>query len=114
MIMKYSICVLLILTFSSCLKVDCERLGEKRKEDEFFIVVYDMPNTGAYRFNVSGINPITGKKIEYKTNNGWNEYNNRISIGDTIIKRKGELVFNIHKKDTVLSIPWECEGKIYK
>lgn len=36
-----------------------------------------------------------------------------MSVGDTLIKQKGELVFYIHKKDTILSIPWECEGKVY-
>ena len=96
------------------MKVDCNRLAEKRRNDEFLVVVYNKSNTRSYRFNISGIDPISGEKREYKTNNGWYEYNSRISIGDTIIKRKGELIFNIHKKDTVLSIPWECESKIYK
>ena len=41
------------------------------------------------------------------------QYKNEIEIGDTIIKRKGELTFNIHKKDTIISHEWECEGKTY-
>jgi hypothetical protein len=112
--MKYVFYFLLILTFNSCMKVDCDRLAKSMRKDNFLIVVHDMPNTGSYRFNISGINPITGEKIKCKSSNGWSEYNHLISIGDTIIKRKGELIFNIHKKDTVLSIPWECQGKIYK
>lgn len=72
-----------------------------------------MPNTGFYRFNIKGINPTTGQKIEYK-NDGWSEYNDLISIGDTIIKKKGEVLFSIHKKDTILSLSWQCEGKTYK
>ncbi|KOP39228.1 hypothetical protein DBB36_02110 [Flavobacterium sp. WLB] len=101
------------LIFNSCLKADCESLFEKRKNDDFLIVVQEIPNTGGYRFNIKGINPTTGKKIEYK-NDGWSEYNNLISIGDTIIKRKGEVLFSIHKKDTILSLSWQCEGKTYK
>lgn len=112
--MKYSLLILLILIFNSCMRVDCYGLAEKMRKDDFSIIVCDMPNTGSYRFNVKGIDPITGIITECNSSNGWNEYNNRISIGDTIIKRKGELIFNIHKKDTVLSFPWECEGKNYK
>jgi hypothetical protein len=44
----------------------------------------------------------------------WATYKKHIKIGDTIIKRNGELVFSIHKKDTVLSFNFECEGKVYK
>ncbi|MCC9073227.1 hypothetical protein LNQ49_16745 [Flavobacterium sp. F-65] len=62
MIVKYSLLILLILTFNSCMKVDCDRLAEAMRKDDFLIVVYDMPNTGSYRFDVSGINPVTGKK----------------------------------------------------
>lgn len=31
-------------------------------------------------------------------------------LGDTIIKREGETILNIHKKDTILAWSWECEG----
>lgn len=69
----------LFLTLTSCLKVNCESLTEKRRKDVFYIIVQEIPITGGYRFNIKGINPITGKKIEYKTNNGWSEYNSFIS-----------------------------------
>ncbi len=41
-------------------------------------------------------------------------YSHLISKGDTIIKKKGELIFSIHKKDTIYNFNWECDGKIYK
>jgi len=41
-------------------------------------------------------------------------YKKLLEKGDTIIKRRGELSFSIHKVDTIINIDWECEGKIYK
>lgn len=57
----------------------------------------------------------TGKDTLYVEENRWFcKYYKNIEIGDTIIKRKGELLFNIHKKNAVLTFNWECEGKVYK
>jgi hypothetical protein len=44
----------------------------------------------------------------------WTTYKEHIEIGDTIIKRKGELMLNVHKKDTILSFNFECDGNVYK
>jgi len=57
----------------------------------------------------------TGKDTLYFKENRWFcKYYKNIEKGDTIIKRKGELLFNIHKKNAVLTFNWECEGKVYK
>ena len=42
------------------------------------------------------------------------EVTNLEEQGDTIIKRKGEYAFNIHKRDTVLTFNVECQGKVYR
>ena len=36
-----------------------------------------------------------------------------VSIGDTLVKKEGELRVFIHKRDTVLVYHFECDGKIY-
>ena len=57
----------------------------------------------------------TGKDTLYDEENRWfSLYFENIEKGDTIIKKKGELVFSIHKKDTTFNFNWECQGKIYK
>ncbi|SFF31397.1 hypothetical protein [Spirosoma endophyticum] len=66
-------------------------------------------------FVLKGRNPITGKEDEYHDDANWNiRFKKFIDIGDTVIKRKNEMMFYIHKKDTTLAFPYDCQGKIYQ
>ncbi len=63
---------------------------------------------------MDGRNPFTNEKCNCnEENRWWAIFRSQIDIGDTIIKRKGELTFNIHKRDTIISHEWECDGKTY-
>jgi hypothetical protein len=63
----------------------------------------------------SGKDPFTGKECDCKDGFRWYHlFEEYMDIGDTLIKKKGELFFTVHKKDTVLKFDWECEGKVYK
>lgn len=110
----------LILLFSvliiSCEKIDCEKLSQIKREYECLLIVGNInDSTSVYNFDVNGISLKTNKDTLYKQENRWFcSYYKQIEKGDTIIKRRGELIFNIHKKDTILSFNWECEGKKYK
>ena len=99
-----------------CCRTDCAYLSQMDRDNECLLIVEHFDKYNPF-FGFSGTNPYTNKKcdcINEQSYRWWNEYQEKIEIGDTIIKRKGELIFNIHKKDTVLSYNWECEGKIYK
>ena len=37
-----------------------------------------------------------------------------MEIGDTIIKRKGELKLSIHKKDAIITYKFICDNKTYE
>ncbi|WP_262488047.1 hypothetical protein [Chryseobacterium joostei] len=37
-----------------------------------------------------------------------------VEEGDTIIKKRGDLMLAIHKKDTIIRHDWYCRGKPYK
>jgi len=41
-------------------------------------------------------------------------YKDYLDKDDTIVKKESELTIYIHKKDTVLSIPFKCHGKTYE
>ncbi len=43
----------------------------------------------------------------------YTTFNDKISEGDTVIKRVGELNFYIHKRDTVLRYSFECNREVY-
>lgn len=105
--------LLSILFLHSCSNgIDCNLLAKLSADTECIIIVNKLPST--VFFDAKGIHPIT--KNECKCTDGgrwWTQYEKEIEIGDTIIKRKGELAFNIHKKDTIIAHEWKCEGKTY-
>ena len=110
--------ILLFFIVTACKPFgDCELVGKEMKNDECLLVVEKIPGIRDNRFDYKGINPITKKKCDCDSQISdmwWAKYKEHIEIGDTIIKKKGELIFSIHKKDTVLNFDWECDGKLYK
>jgi hypothetical protein len=113
--LKYLV-FLVSLLCSSCMNIDCSKLAESYRVDKCLIIVKNIPdNKSVYNFEILGKSLSTKKDTLYVEENRWFcTYYKNIEKGDTIIKRKGELTFNIHKKDTILTFNWECEGKIYK
>lgn len=106
--------VVILLSFISC--ADCHSWAKAYKEDECLLIVEKIPPYYGKFFNLEGVHPITKSKCncESKTSyRWWTSYMDKISVGDTIIKKKGELIFSIHKKDTILNFAWECDGKTY-
>ena len=107
--------VVLLLSVTSC--YDCDLWEKAYRDDECLLIVERIPSMSENFFNYEGRHPITKKKCSCKSETSyrwWGLYEDNISIGDTIIKKKGELVFHIHKKDTILDFAWQCDGKIYK
>ena len=113
--MKLSLITIVFLILNSCDKIDCETLAKKAKERECLLIIEKLPVFSKSTLDAEGKHLITKK--DCKCSDGsrwWTQYRDYLEEGDTIIKRKGELIFSIHKKDTVLNFNWECEGKVYK
>lgn len=113
--MKNTFIVLIISTLiSSCLQVDCEKVIQLARDRECLIIVEKFLPYNEYSFNAKGVSLKNGEECTCQDEGRWwTQYRNEIQKGDTIIKRVGELTFNIHKEDTILSYQWECEGKKY-
>lgn len=95
-------------------KSDCNELETLNREQECIAIVTELP-VYANIFLSNGIDPNTNKKCAcIEADRWWRNYIDEIEIGDTIIKKKGELSFNIHKKGRVITHYWECKGKVYK
>ena len=113
--MKKLFYILILLFLFSCDKIDCNTLAKQAKERECLLIVETLPVFTSPLLDASGKNLITKKQCTCSDGSRWwAQYRDDIEIGDTIIKKKGELVFSIHKKDTMLTFDWECEGKVYK
>lgn len=108
--MKKNIIILLLfllIIFHSC--INCQRETEIHREDECNLVVEIPPSQYPNLFKTKGYDPITKvNKICDNENRWWNEYKKEIRKGDTIVKRKGELIFYIHKKDSLIAHEWVC------
>ena len=92
-----------IISFTSC-KTDCEMLAQVDKNSECLIIVEELLNSEITKLNAKGRNLNDGNECVCKEDNRWwYLYRNQIERGDTIIKKKGELTFKIHKKDTILT-----------
>lgn len=106
--------ITLILTISCGQTSDCEVFMRIDKGSQCLMIVKKSQFLTGATLGFEGVNPFTQEKCDCNENNRWwYLYRNEIEIGDTIIKRKDELTFNIHKKDTIISHEWECEGKTY-
>jgi|SRR5690606_801315 len=110
-----AICFLFIIL--SCnkfpLKGSCENDMKLIKELECLQIFEKLPVLESYKMESEGTHLITGEKCICE-DRWYNRYKDQLEKGDTIIKRKGELSFSIHKKDTVIVVKWECEGKVYE
>jgi hypothetical protein len=92
---------------------DCDSSAYFYKNEECSLLISNQ--SGDIRKFYSGKDPFTGKGCDCKDGfRLYSVYRNHMDIGDTLIKKKGELFFTVHKKDTVLKFDWKCEGKVYK
>ncbi len=94
---------------------NCEEGAKLFREVECLQIFERLPTLASYRLKSEGTHLVTGEKcICEDQTRALNNYKHILEKGDTIIKRKGELTFSIHKKDTVIVVKWECLGKIYE
>lgn len=106
--------ILISFLFIQCLKPDCEKSKKEDMENECIVILED-DFASAFVKNVilepKGINPETGEHCKCKDfGRWWGMYQEYMEKGDTLVKRRGEDFFTIHKKDTIIRIEWgDCD-----
>ena len=99
----------IFLMLLSC-KVDCEKIAELHQIVEYNIIVKELLKSSGNDCGVIGKDLKTGKNIVHEEENRWFcRFYKKIEAGDTIVKKKNELCYSIHKKDTILNYYWRCE-----
>ena len=99
--------LILCLFIISC--TNCKRDTETALEDECNLVVIIPPSKYPNLFKTKGYDPISKEEKFYEDGNRWLDfYKKEIEEGDTIVKKKGELIFYIHKEDTIIAHEWVC------
>ncbi|REA58169.1 hypothetical protein DSL64_21415 [Dyadobacter luteus] len=101
-----------ILLYSCFREASCEDAAEVNRPDDLNLII-ERTSGSAYRLRLEGTNPITNKKGKFlRQNYTWSQpFIKDIAVGDTVVKRKGELKFYIHKADTILVFPFKCRGE---
>lgn len=113
--MKRVCIVIFSFIISSCdFRTDCNAFEKERRKENCVMIVEVPPKPSSVYFKTIGKDLNNKKCICEEESRWWATFSDEIEKGDTIIKRKGELIFEIHKKDTILKYNWECEGKTYK
>ncbi|WP_051349453.1 hypothetical protein [Chryseobacterium gregarium] len=97
--------VILAIFFIITNRIDHKSFRKELADEECIIVVESPPKLyTSVNFKAKGYNPFTKKSCECNHyNRWWSSYKNDIYIGDTIVKKKGDLIFSIHKKDTIIN-----------
>lgn len=99
--------IILLLLFSCSKEGDKKKYAQLLANEECNLVIESPPADNSVWFEVKGYDPITHEFKTCKTHNRWwNLFANEMEYGDTIVKKKGELIFAIHKKDTIIYHDW--------
>ncbi|SFO09363.1 hypothetical protein SAMN05421741_1204 [Paenimyroides ummariense] len=116
--MRYNILfsTVIISTLLSCRTEEgCKKIENSIKEENYHLVLSAKPekNSG----NGTWFYEVKGKDLDSNTdtiihldNYRWYEsFYYLWDKGDTLVKAKGSLITEIHKKDTIYHMQWDCE-----
>ncbi|HUH34587.1 MAG TPA: hypothetical protein VL022_02020 [Moheibacter sp.] len=104
--------ILIIFHIISC-DQDCNKYRDLFIENECNVILSkDYTDNQPEFMIVKGINPNTKEKCKCQDNvKNWYFYNGYMEKGDTLVKRKGDDFYKIHKKDTIFIIYYgECNN----
>ncbi|WP_288441157.1 hypothetical protein [uncultured Chryseobacterium sp.] len=102
----------LILVFS-CREPDCNDAKKASYPDEYNLIVGETRIDNSW-IKITGYHPITYEKSNIMVHNNWIDDYNEVEVGDTIIKRAGNLELVVHKKDSIIKHDWYFKGEPYK
>ena len=112
--MKLLFSLFALATLTSGCGQNCEKEEKKYRTFDYAIHVESHYSIGRL-FLINGIDVRDGNHHTYTDVGSWYPaFTKFIADGDTVIKHKNELVFYIHKKNTVLFFPFTCDGQLIK
>lgn len=111
--MKIFVFLSFLLFISSCGEPDCNIVKKAYYPKEYNLIVEEVSIDNSW-IEIRGSVPITNEKSNIMVHNNWIDDYNEVEIGDTIIKREGNLELAVHKKYTIIRHDWYYRGKAYK
>ncbi|KFF13933.1 hypothetical protein IW15_00320 [Chryseobacterium soli] len=111
--MKVFVFLSFLILLCSCGEPDCNIVKKAYYPDEYYLIVEEASIDNSW-IKIRGSVLITNEKSNIMVHNNWIDDYNEVEMGDTIIKREGNLELVVHKKDTIIRHDWYCRGKPYK
>ena len=116
--MKYNILFIsfIISILLSCRTEEgCKKIENIIKNDSYNIILSEKPEkfsgNGSWFYETKGRDLRSSKDtvIQLKNFRWYESFYYLWDKGDTLIKEKGSLITEIHKKDTVYYMQWDCD-----
>ena len=104
---------ILLLIFQACGESQCIDFHKLVLKQHCNLIVERNYNTEERSFSLStlkleGLNIETKKsEIFHPETRGWRPYTKHIAISDTVVKKQGEAIMRIYKKDSIITISYE-------
>ncbi|PWN68866.1 hypothetical protein C1631_012350 [Chryseobacterium phosphatilyticum] len=92
--MKIFIFFSFLILVSSCGEPDCNDVKKAYYPDEYNLIVGES-NIDNLWIKITGYDPITHEKSNIMVHNNWIVDHNEVEVGDTIMKRNGNLELTI-------------------
>lgn len=107
----------IILLFTSCFldKEYCEKVNKFTNEDDYQVVLSEKPYSTStaleFHYAVKGKDVKTQrdtmlKLFHYRWHDSFAFFWDK---GDSIVKHKNSMITEIHKRDTIYYMQWDCE-----
>ncbi|MEK6512487.1 hypothetical protein [Myroides odoratimimus] len=110
----------LSIFLTSCFldKEFCDRMTKITNEEDYQIILSEYPyktsRGGEFHYLLQGKDLQTSNDTLIKLlNHRWTEsFDFFWSVGDTIIKHKDSMITEIHSKDTIYYMKWDCDNRL--
>lgn len=96
----------------SCEKFHCEHGQKLLFKEKCNLIVERNYNTEKSSFalgtlKIRGTDAETGKEELFGGDRGWEPFAKHIFIGDTVVKKEGEAIMRIYKKDSIITLSYQ-------
>ena len=108
-IIRRSWIIIILFCLQSCHTLTCEESVKYNSEFELKLIVKDISHNGNL-IDIDGISLDTHKSSNFHHNSDWYfSIGDKIFIGDTLIKKKGEPIIKLYRKGERWSFTYTCK-----
>jgi hypothetical protein len=111
-IINFGLACLLLIGVNSCWfkRITCAESLEGQKTLVIPTMKIQKIFTNGNTLQLHGISPATQKKVYFSDTNGWYfDIGKKFQVGDTLIKKKGEPIIRIYRKNERWSFTYTCD-----